>query len=173
MAPVARRRRVAVIGLGCIGGSLARALGGQGVDVRAWSSSRSDRERAAGAGVCVTGDDGDGAAVAAAGASQIVLAVPVSSIASAARAALTHAAPDALVLHVGGLQRADSLRLDDVLRRRVLGTHPLAGSHNSGFDASRPDMFVGCSVSIESRAPEESRTTAEWLWRTVGASRIE
>jgi len=173
MAPRARRRPVAVIGLGCIGGSLARALGAQGVDVRAWSSSSSDRERAARAGVCVTGDEGDGGAAAATGASQIVLAVPVSSIASAARAALMHAAPDSLVLHVGGLQRADSLRLDDVLRRRVLGTHPLAGSHNSGFDASRPDMFVGCSVSIESRAPAESRSTAEWLWRTVGATRIE
>ncbi|HEV2181226.1 MAG TPA: NAD(P)-binding domain-containing protein, partial [Gemmatimonadaceae bacterium] len=73
------RRPVAIVGLGCIGGSLARALVAQGVEVRAWSTSTSDRELAAAAGIGVA----SGAAPFAAlcdGATSVVLAVPFARI---------------------------------------------------------------------------------------------
>src|SRR5690242_3238774 len=80
MAP----RPVAVIGLGCIGGSLARALIAQEVEVRGWSASPSDREQAAAARVQVSSAEEGGAAAACAGAGIVVLAVPIHTVAEVA-----------------------------------------------------------------------------------------
>ena len=84
-------------------------------------------------------------------------------------------APNAVVLHTGSLQRAAAVKPDitSSLHARVIGTHPLAGSHESGFAASRADLFAGCTVSIEARAKPYVRAAAEDLWRGAGAARLD
>lgn len=173
MAAVKGSGAVAVLGLGCIGGSIARALGAQNVSVRAWATSAADRELAIAAGVRVTGSEATGGAAACEGASVVVLAVPIERLPDAAAVALGAAPRDALVVHACGLQRPEALGVDAGMRRRILGTHPLAGSHDTGFGASRSDLFVGATVSVEERATPEQRARAEWLWRSAGAERIE
>jgi prephenate dehydrogenase len=161
---------VAIIGLGCIGGSLARALVQRGVPVRAWSESARDRELAAGAGIVVSGD----VRAALQGATVVVIAVPLPHIAAVAVDAVVMA-PNAAVLHTGSLQRATAVKPDitSSLHARVIGTHPIAGSHESGFSASRADLFAGCTVSIEARAKPYVRAAAEELWHGVGAARLD
>jgi prephenate dehydrogenase len=173
MAQVARRRRVAVIGLGCIGGSLARALVAQGVDVRGWSTSESDRAQAALAGIEIAGSELDGGAAACDGARIAVLAVPLDRIGLAAAAVRPALGRDAVLVHACGLQRRDALGLDETTHATLIGAHPLAGSHDSGFAASRADLFVGAVVSVEERADTHAREEVEWLWRTAGARRID
>lgn len=160
---------VAVVGLGLIGGSLARALAAQGVSVRAWSDSAEDRELAAEAGIPLAAD----AASLAAGAATVVFAVPIDRLAGAAATVLGAGDIDVVALHAGGLQRQSAVALDDRLYTAIIGTHPLAGSHRSGFAASRTDLFTGATVSIEARAGEAERARAEWVWRTAGASLVE
>jgi prephenate dehydrogenase len=161
---------VAIVGLGCIGGSLARALTVQGMPVRAWSESAADRDLAAAAGIPVSAD----LRAALQGATIVMVAVPLLKIASIAADAMV-LAPQAVVLHTGSLQRAKALELKVTpsLNLRVIGTHPLAGSHLSGFAASRDDLFKGCAVSIETRASERVRAAAESLWRAAGAARFD
>ncbi|HUO51482.1 MAG TPA: prephenate dehydrogenase/arogenate dehydrogenase family protein [Gemmatimonadaceae bacterium] len=158
----------AVIGLGCIGGSLARTLAARGVPARAWSASAADREQAAAAGVPVARSLDD----AVRGAAVAVLAVPLSAVRDAAVAAHA-AAPEALILHTAGLQGAGFVGVPAALHDRVLGTHPLAGAASSGFAASREGLFAGCAVSIESRAGAAAREAAESLWRLAGAARFD
>ena len=55
----------------------------------------------------------------------------------------------------------------------VIGAHPLAGSHDSGFAASRSNLFVGCTVSVEARASEHVRGWMQWMWTGAGAARVE
>jgi len=166
------RRPVAIVGLGCIGGSLARALVAQGVEVRGWSTSTSDRELAAAAGIAVPSGASPFAALCD-GATSVVLAVPFARIAEVARAVVEAARPPARIFHVGGLQQRDALGMDDSLWSRVVGTHPLAGSHDHGFGASRANMFVGATVCIEDRLDARGRRAADWLWRTAGAHRLD
>lgn len=173
MATLKRRGPVAVLGLGCIGGSVARALAAQGVDVRGWALSPADRAQAASVGIRISGDDAGRGAAACAGATVVLLAVPIEHFPDAARVALDAVARDALVVHTCGLQRPQALGGDAALHERVLGTHPLAGSHDAGFGASRPDLFVGATVSVERRASAEARERIEWLWRFAGAERVE
>jgi prephenate dehydrogenase len=56
---------------------------------------------------------------------------------------------------------------------RVIGTHPLAGSHRTGFAAASPDMFRGATVYVEHRATPRQREHAELFWSMAGAARIE
>lgn len=166
------RRPVAIVGLGCIGGSLARALVAQGVDVRGWSTSTSDRELAAAAGIAIAGGTAPLASLCD-GATSVVLAVPFAVIGEVARAVLETVRPPTRVFHVGGLQQREALGMDEATWARVTGTHPLAGSHDYGFAASRANMFVGATVCIEDRLDARGRRAADWLWRTAGAHRLD
>jgi prephenate dehydrogenase len=78
-----------------------------------------------------------------------------------------------VLLHTASLQVAGVVldRAGDA--SRVIGTHPLAGSHRAGFAAADADLFANCVVSIEDRAPPNVRDVAEQLWRAVGARRFE
>ena len=165
---------VAIVGLGLVGGSLARALRERGFTVRGWSHDARDREGAAREGVEVPEADSDERAIAecVAGAGVVVLAAPLPELAGIASTVIAAAPEDALVCHVGGLQREEATGLTGDAGRRVLGTHPLAGSHESGFAASRADLFAGCTVSAESRAGEKVRAAVEGFWRAAGADRV-
>jgi prephenate dehydrogenase len=103
----------------------------------------------------------------------VVLAVPMQAIADVAAVACREAATDAVIIHCCGVQSRGSLGLDEAAFARMFGAHPLAGSHKSGFDAARPELFADCTVSIESRAPEMVRSRMSWLWPLVGATHLE
>jgi prephenate dehydrogenase len=160
-----------VVGLGCIGGSFAKAVTPNGGGfVRGWSSSAEDNALARAADVevpeCTLAESMSDARL-------VIIAVPVQAIAEVAAVAVRAAPPDAEIIHCGGVQSRSALKLDEASYARVIGAHPLAGSHDSGFGASREDLFRGCTVSIESRASEHARWWMTWLWRQVGAASLE
>lgn len=156
---------VAIIGLGAIGGSVAKALVRSGVRVRAFTASAADAEGALRGGIDVANE----IAGCVAGMSLVLIAVPVTAHAAVADAVATAAPDDALLLHAASLQSPTAVGT----ARRVIGTHPLAGTHRVGFAAADADLFAGCVVSIEARAADDARTTAERLWRVLGARRFE
>jgi prephenate dehydrogenase len=162
---------VTVVGLGCIGGSLIEAISPSGGGLaRGWSTSAQDcgMARALAFDVC------DGTLEdSMREANLVIIAVPVQAIAEVASVAARAAPPEAAIVHCGGVQLRDALELDDATHARVIGAHPLAGSHDSGFGAARADLFQGCTVSIESRAPDSVRSWMTWLWTHVGATRLE
>jgi prephenate dehydrogenase len=162
---------VTVIGLGCIGGSFIKAITpNDGGFVRGWSTSASDRAMAS----ALDFDVRDGTLEESMrDADLVIIAVPVQAIAEVASVAVRTAPQEAAIVHCGGVQSRDALELDDATHGRVIGAHPLAGSHDSGFGAARADLFQGCTVSIESRASDSVRSWMTWLWAHVGASRLE
>lgn len=141
--------RVALLGFGLIGGSIARALHvrrGEASDtarVSAWSPSGEGPAIAARDGVIDIAAPGPAAAID--GADLIVLAGPATvslaqldALAGAWHRAL---APDAVITDVAStkvaiVDRAGSLGL------RFIGGHPMAGREMSGYAASSADLFV-------------------------------
>jgi len=162
---------VSVIGLGCIGGSFAKAITPNGGGfTTGWSTSAEDSAMARAADIdapeCTLAES-------LVDARLVIIAVPVQAIAEVAAIAVRAAPADAAIIHCGGVQSRTALGLDEATYDRVIGAHPLAGSHESGFAASRADLFAGCTVSIESRASEDVRGWMKWLWPLVGATRLE
>jgi prephenate dehydrogenase len=161
--------RVAIIGLGAIGGSAALKLIERGAVPTGFAIDDVDRALAAKAGMRVADD----IASAVAGADLVLLAVPLDALANVAREVLAHVGGHATVLHAAGLQRPDATQLDPQAASRIVGTHPLAGTAHAGFGAATATMFSGATVFIEPRGTARMREDAELFWSMAGASRIE
>ena len=160
---------VGIIGLGTIGGSLALALRERGIDVRGFAARHTDRSAAGRAGIfiCESLDDLIDTS------RTIVLAVPLDQLAPLTRDVRVRRSMASLICHTVGLQQPALLGLEPDAGRVPLGTHPLAGSHRSGFPSARGDLFTGATVSIDAHGAEDSRRLAHQLWSAVGATTIE
>jgi prephenate dehydrogenase len=143
-----RPASLAVIGLGAIGGSLAWQARLAGVSrVVGYSPEPAEGIQALKTGAVT--DLADTAARAVRGADLVVLAVPphvtielIGTLASALdRGALL---TDVCSVKMPVVQAAVSAGVGD----RFAGSHPLAGTHESGFASARPDRLRGCVVYI-------------------------
>jgi len=133
--------RIAVVGVGLIGGSIALAarerLGASvsGYDPRE-DALRLALERGA---LDRVGDDVAGAV----GDAQVVfVAVPVGELTEAVGSALRAAGQDCVVSDVGSTKRAVVAAHEDP---RFVGGHPLAGHESSGVQHARADLFEGAT----------------------------
>jgi prephenate dehydrogenase len=168
--------RMAVAGVGLIGGSLALAARRAGLvrEVVGHGRSAANLDVALGAGVVdrVEVDPGD----AVAGADLVVLAVPVGACAALAERMRPRARAGAVLTDVGSVKAG----VVAALERRwqavgpVVGGHPLAGSEASGAGAARADLFTGrrCILTPTATTPPAAVARMRALWEGVGA-RVE
>ena len=137
--------RIAFLGLGLIGGSIALALRAAGSKARlvAWTPSLAGPEEALRAGaideVAVVPD------AAIAGAGLVILAGPpldvVALLASGAAGPWASLAPGAVVTDVAST-KARVVEAAAVAGLPFVGGHPMAGRETTGFAAATPDLFV-------------------------------
>jgi prephenate dehydrogenase len=133
--------RIAVIGVGLIGGSIALAARERlGADVVGYDNSPPALATALERGAV------DRAAATIADAVRdrdaVFVAVPVGRLSETVGAALAAAPPDCVVSDVGSTKRAVVSAHDDP---RFVGGHPLAGAETSGVAHARADLFEGAT----------------------------
>ena len=162
--------RVAVIGLGLMGGSLARALKALEAPPYVLGSDpapgRGARARSAGAVDDLYDDPLD----AVAGADTVVYATPLSTTLALLERHGGGFLPDALVMDVASLKAPVQERIVALdLAEQWVGAHPMAGDERSGFEASRPDLYGGATIWLTAAAPEHfMKERSEAFWRSVG-----
>jgi len=165
--------RLAVVGLGLIGSSIARAVKARlpGVAVTGHDASALVRDEARALGLCdrIADDPAD----AVEDADLVILAVPVGGMADAARALAPGLKADAIVSDVGsskaGVGAALRAALPDHL---VIPAHPVAGTENSGPAAGFASLFEGrwCIVTPAADAPADAVAALTGFWQTLGAT---
>jgi prephenate dehydrogenase len=134
--------RVAIVGLGLVGGSVALAIKRRWPAVRVAAVDRSSViETALGLRAI---DAGSARLEETRGAELVVLAAPVLQNVAVLKALPQHLTEPALVTDVGSTKRA----MAEAARAlpghlRFIGGHPLAGLSISGVEAARPDLFDG------------------------------
>ena len=163
--------RVAVLGLGLMGGSIVRALTERAPrsSVIGWSPDEGERRAAHEAGAIDRAPDRWQEAVA--DADLVVLAVPPAATCSLLVDVGRHAPPESTLSDVASLKEpvARSAR-DAGLAGRWVGAHPMAGGEASGFGASRGDLFEGARVWLVSEdAASERARRVRLLWSRLGA----
>jgi prephenate dehydrogenase len=132
--------RVAVLGVGLIGGSIglaARERSGAevvGFDPRAEALTAAVERGAIDRSV-------ESVKAAVAGADAVFACAPVGALPDLVTDALAHAGEDSVVSDVGSTKR----HLAAVDDPRFIGGHPIAGSESAGVDSSRPDLFDGAA----------------------------
>jgi prephenate dehydrogenase len=158
---------IAIVGLGLMGGSLARALRRTGMPLRIIGSSleRGAAERAVGAGVVDAA--GDAASIVEA-ADLVVFATPVGTT-IAMLADLAPRLRAALVTDVGSVKGPVMTAAAAAGLDRFAGGHPLCGSHEAGWDASRADLFDGARVWVVAGKDAHAAEQVASVWRSVGA----
>ena len=165
--------RLAIIGAGLIGGSLARrARANLAREVVLYDHHPAHRARAAELGIADRVADTLPDAVR--GADIVVLAIPVGAFAETADAIAPHLAENAIVTDVGSTKRSV---LADVLPRlpggvHFVGAHPMAGTEFSGPDAGFASLFEErwCLVVPADGTPEHATARIEALWRACGSN---
>ena len=137
-----------IIGLGAIGGSLARQGKLAGLpNVIGWSPVPGERALAAQQGAL--DDAPSSASDVARAADLLVLAAPPAANLAQLDDLIPHLKPGAIVTDVGSVKRAIVARAERLgLGRQFAGSHPLAGTHRQGFEASRADLFRGAVVYV-------------------------
>lgn len=159
-----------IVGLGLIGGSLARDLAASG-----WRVLGDDRDpdriaEARTAGVVTAPlrpSDLDSLDL-------LVLAVPVRAAGDRVRSLAASIGPesDLVITDVGSTKRTVIAAAESTgLGARFVGSHPMAGSHESGWSASREGLFLDSTVWIcpTSASRPGAVAAVEQMWKTVGA----
>jgi prephenate dehydrogenase len=167
-------QRLAVIGVGLIGGSVALALRRAGVvgHVVGIGRGRANLERALALGVI--DEIGADPAAGVAQADTVVVAVPVGQFDAVLQAIRPALARD-VVITDGGSTKQDVI----AAARPALGerwprfvpAHPIAGAEHSGVEAARAELFDGRNVVLTPVAETDSDAIAraELLWSKCGA----
>ncbi len=169
-------RRVAVLGVGLLGGSLARAVRARGLAETVVGSGR----RLDALAEAVRRGWLDATAPveeAVEGADLVVLATPVGAMAGLLRRAAPHLTPGCVVTDVGSVKECLVDTLPGLLPpgAAYVGAHPMAGSHLRGVEHAREALFDG-SVCILTPTPESDRDAVARVadfWRALGCRVVE
>ena len=142
-------KRIAVVGLGQIGGSLGLALGQAGGWQRVGFDSRASARRAALKKGAVDETAGSLAA-ACAGAALAVVAVPVDVLPRVLAAAAAALPRGAVLLDTGSARGAGVTRALVAAERhvRAVGGHPLAGNERRGLAGADARLFAGAPFAL-------------------------
>ncbi len=132
--------RVAVLGVGLIGGSIGLAARRRlGAEVCGFDPDPKRAQEAVSLGAI--GGRADSVLEACEGAELIFCAAPVAALAELAGAALRAAGQDAVITDVGSTKREIVAALG--ADQRFIGGHPLAGVETAGVANARADLFEG------------------------------
>jgi cyclohexadieny/prephenate dehydrogenase len=164
--------RVAIIGLGLLGGSIGLAVRQHlpSLATVGYDSDPQVRLRAAERGlaqtICETATE------AVTGADLVILCVPVGAMEEAGREIADALSPDALVSDVGSSKQTVSNALAQALPGHcVIPAHPVAGTEDSGPDAGFASLFHHrwCIVTPPEDADPAKVAALVEFWESLGA----
>jgi cyclohexadieny/prephenate dehydrogenase len=166
--------RLALIGVGLIGSSIARAARAQGVvgTIVATAKSAATRRRVSELGLADQVVETNAAAVD--GADLVIVCIPVGQSGAVAEEIGPHLASGAIVSDVGSV-KASVLR-DMALHMpngvHLVPAHPVAGTEHSGPDAGFAELFVNrwCILTPPPHADEAAVERLAAFWRALGAN---
>jgi cyclohexadieny/prephenate dehydrogenase len=166
--------RLALIGVGLIGSSIARAARAQGAvrEIVATARSPATRQRVAELGLADQVVEDNGAA--AAGADLIIACVPVGACGQVAEEIAPHLKRGAIVSDVGSVKAAVVRDMAPHLPAGVhfVPAHPVAGTEHSGPDAGFAELFVGrwCILTPPQGTEAAAVDRVAAFWRLLGAN---
>lgn len=166
-------KRLAVIGVGLIGGSLARALKEHDLvgEVVGVNRSRASLEKALDLGVIDRGTTD--AAEAVYEANMVVVATPVRAIVPIVAYMASHLSPGTVVTDVGSVKKSvvDACEVNMPPGVHFVGGHPIAGREHVGVEASFAGLFDGSRTILTPTASTASDALerVRLVWEAVGS----
>lgn len=169
-----RIERLAVVGVGLIGGSFAAALKQAGVAARVVGIGRGRANLDDALRDGIVDEVASDAASGVQGADFVLLAVPVGQMGAVMEAIAPALAPHAVVTDAGSTKRDVVANAHAHFRsvcRRFVPAHPIAGSEKTGAAAASATLFVDRNVILTPLADNDPHAVARVrdAWRACGA----
>jgi prephenate dehydrogenase len=170
-----RWKKITLVGVGLLGGSLGLALRKRRLAesvvgfVRRAASVTECEERGA---VHVATRN---LRQAVEGADLIVLCIPIAQMRPLVERMLPLLRPGVIVTDVGSVKGSVVRELEALVARagaHFVGSHPMAGAEKMGVAAARADLFVGavCVITPTRKSNPSAVRKVERLWKSVGSS---
>jgi prephenate dehydrogenase len=167
-------RKLSILGPGLLGGSIGLAAKQRKVAKRVsiWARrpEAADQAYQIGAADEATHD----LAKVVADAELVVLATPIGAMRALAEQMRPNLAEDCIVTDVGSVKYPIVTALSDALagKARFVGSHPMAGSEQSGIEAARRDLFDNavCIVTPREDTDKAALQVVYDFWKAIGCS---
>ena len=168
--------RIALIGFGLIGGSIARAARAQGLAKEIVATARSEKTRARVMELGIVDRVVETNAEAVDGADLVILCIPVGACGPVAADIAGHLKPGAIVSDVGSVKAAVVKDMAPHLpaSAHFVPAHPVAGTENSGPDSGFAELFINrwCILTPPEGVAPEAVEKLRAFWAAIGA-RVE
>src|SRR5882762_4293187 len=149
-------KRIALIGFGLIGGSIARAARAQGLASEIVTTARSEKSRARVAELGIVDRVVETNAEAVKDADLVILCIPVGACGPVAQEIAPFLAPGAVISDVGSVKGAVVRDMAPHLPASIhfVPAHPVAGTEHSGPDSGFAELFINrwCILTPPDRA---------------------
>lgn len=165
--------RLAIIGVGLIGGSFALALREAGAVNYIIGAGRSSANLRDALSLSIIDEATQDPAEAAAGADVVFISTPIRTFAALARAIGPALKPGAIVTDAGSAKEIAGVELFAHLppHARIVPGHPIAGSEKTGASSARADLFRGRRTILTPNGISDPEAVAlvTRLWQAAGA----
>ena len=165
--------RVALIGFGLIGGSIARAARRHGLAGEIVATARSEQSRARVAELGLVDRVVESNVEAVRDADLVILCIPVGACGPVAQEIAAHLKPGAIVSDVGSVKGAIVRDMAPHLPKSIhfVPAHPVAGTENSGPDSGFAELFINrwCILTPPDGADAAAVDRLRAFWAAMGA----
>ncbi len=166
--------RVAFIGIGLIGASMALAMRREGLVGTVIACARRPKTRKTALDLGIADEATKDYATAVAGADLVVIATPVGTNGAIAKIISKHLKPGAIVTDVGSVKQAvvDAVAPHIPKGAHFVPGHPIAGTEHSGPEAGFAELFQNrwtILTPLPRTSPKATAKVAE-MWRKIGAN---
>jgi cyclohexadieny/prephenate dehydrogenase len=166
--------RLALIGVGLIGGSIARAAREYGAAKTIVATDRSAETRKRVAELGIADQVVETNAEAAKDADLVIVCIPVGASGPVAEEIAPALKGGAIVSDVGSVKGSVLADMAPHIRKGVhlIPAHPVAGTENSGPDSGFPELFVNrwCILTPPEGADADAVETLRAFWTALGAN---
>jgi cyclohexadieny/prephenate dehydrogenase len=166
-------KKIALIGFGLIGGSIARAAREQGLAGEIVTTARSAKTRARVSELGIVDSVVETNAEAVKDADLVILCIPVGACGAVAQEIATHLKPGAVVSDVGSVKGAVVRDMAPYLPAGVhfVPAHPVAGTEHSGPDSGFAELFINrwCILTPPEGTDANAVEKLSAFWAALGA----
>ncbi len=171
-------RQLAILGPGLLGGSLLMAAKQRQLADSYSVWARSSEAIAQIESLQLADIASNDLSTVVADAELVVICTPVKCIPPLARQFLPMLSNDATVTDVGSTKQIICQQLDEVFaasNATFIGSHPMAGSEQSGLQAAYPDLYQGAVtiVTPTSHSDQQAVELVSRFWRSLDSSVLE
>lgn len=170
-------KKVAILGVGLLGGSFGLAIRSRFPSVVVAGYSRSPESREIAVKMGAIHQASSNPKVVCESADLVVVATPVDSVSSMVIDASRWLDSAALIMDLGSTKKliVESIEADSLASKLFVGAHPIAGGENAGAMHAKPDLFHQKTVILTPTPITDSRKLgqARQIWNSFESFVVE